>query len=121
MSEHPIVTLVRESLADPARPFCIIAELEAQAGKGDAVAAAIQETRAVALTRAEPGCVTYEIARGTSAPDRFVAFECWRDLAALEAHLLTPHFHAVGAALGGLLAGAPAVRILTPSHDLTPA
>jgi quinol monooxygenase YgiN len=114
MNDHPIVILVRSKLADTSCPFTIIADLEAQTGRGDEVAAAIKETRVLELTRAEPGCVTYDIGRDADSPDQFVAYEGWSDLAALEAHLLTPHFAAVGAALGGLSASAPGVRILTP-------
>jgi quinol monooxygenase YgiN len=116
MTDHPIIALVRGKLTDPSCPFTLIADLEAQAGRGDEVAAAIQQGQAIELTRAEPGCVVYDIGRDTDSPDRFVAYECWRDLAALEAHLLTPHFAAVGNALGSLLAGPPGVRILTPTH-----
>jgi len=119
MPEHPVVTLVRGKLADPSRPFVILAELEAQTGRGDDVSAAIRQTHVVAHTRSETGCLAYDLARDADAPDRFVVYECWRDLAALEAHLSTPHFAAVGEALGELLAGAPVVRILTPVHAAT--
>lgn len=114
MNEHPVLVWVRGKLADPSRPFNIIAELDAQAGRGDEVAAAIAASGAVGLTRLEPGCVAYDLCRDVDAPDRFVVYECWRDLAALESHLATAHFAAVGAALQGLLAGAPAVRVLSP-------
>jgi quinol monooxygenase YgiN len=90
--------------------------VEAQTGRGDDVAAAIEQTRVVELTRSEPGCMAYDISRDTDSPDRFVAYECWRDITALEKHLLTPHFTVVGEALGGLLASAPVVRILTLIH-----
>ena len=116
MNDHPIIALVRGKLADTSRPFTIIADLEAQTGRGDEVVAAIEKTRVVGLTRSESGCVAYDICRDADSPDRFVAYECWRDLAALEEHLGTPHFAAVGGALGGLLAGAPVVRVLTPAH-----
>ena len=115
MNDHPIATLVRGKLADSSCPFTIIVDLEAQTGRGDDVAAAIKQTRVVELTRSEPGCVAYDIGRDADSPDRFVVYECWRDLAALEEHLLTSHFAAAGVALGGLLASAPEVRILTPS------
>jgi len=113
MNEHPVLALIRGKLADPARPFTLLAELEALPGRGAEVAAAIVASRAVALTRAEPGCVAYDLCRDVDAPDRFVACETWRDLDALRAHLAAPHFAAVGAALGGLLAGAPTLRVLT--------
>lgn len=116
MNEHPVVALVRRKLPDTSRPFTIIADLEARTGRGDEVASAIRQTRVVELTRSEPGCVAYDLGRDADSPDRFVAYECWRNLAALEEHLLTPQFAAVGGALGGLLASAPVVRVLTPSH-----
>ena len=115
MSEHPVLALVRGKVADPSRPFTIIADLAAHPGRGDAVAAAVAATGAAGLTRAEPGCVAYDLCRDADAPDRFVAYECWRDLAALDAHLATAHFAAAGAALAGLLAGPPTVRVLTPT------
>lgn len=114
MNDHPVVTLVRAKLSDTSRPFAILADLEARTGRGDDVAAAIRQTRVVELTRSEPGCLVYDIGRDAGAPDRFVAYECWQDLAALQGHLLTKHFAAIGEAIGGLLAGAPVVRVLTP-------
>ena len=114
MGDHPVTALVRSKLPDPGRAFTIIANLAAHPGRGDEVAAAVARSGAVGLTRAEPGCVTYDISRDTDAPDRFVAYEQWRDLAALRAHLETDHFAAVGAALAELLDGAPTVRVLTP-------
>jgi quinol monooxygenase YgiN len=88
--------------------------LAAHPGRGGEVATAIAGTGAVGLTRAEPGCLGYEVSQDSDAPDRFVAYERWQNLAALRAHLGTAHFVAVGAAVGGLLAGAPTVRVLTP-------
>ena len=118
MSEHPVLALIRGKLSDPTRPFTIIADLEAHPGRGDEVAAAIVASRAIGLTRAESGCVAYDLCRDADAPDRFVAYECWRDLNALQKHLATPHFAAVGAALGRLLAGAPMIRVLTSTSGV---
>ena len=115
MSEHPVLAFVRGKVADPSRPFTLIADLEAHPGRGDEVAASIVASGAVGLTRSESGCLAYDVCRDADSPDRFVAYECWRDLSALEVHLATRHFAAVGAALQWLLAGAPAVRVLTPT------
>ena len=114
MEEHPIIAFVSSKVPDPRRPFTIIADLAALSGRGGEVAAAIADSGVVGLTRAEPGCLEYDISRDSETPDRFVAYERWRDVMALRAHLQTPHFAAVGADLGGLLAGAPSVRVLTP-------
>jgi quinol monooxygenase YgiN len=107
--------MIRAKLTDPSKPFVILAELEAQPGQGDALAAAVAATQAVRISQAEPGCLAYDLCRDADAPDRFVMVERWRDLAALAEHLATPHFAAVGAALEGLLAKAPAVRVLVPA------
>lgn len=114
MDEHPVIALVRSKVPAPGQAFSIIADLLAHAGRGDEVAAAVAASGAVGLSRAEPGCLAYDVSRDADEPDRFVAYEQWRDLAALRAHLETAHFAAVGAALEGLLAGAPAIRVLTP-------
>ena len=114
MDEHPVIDLVRSKVPDPGRPFTLIADLTAIPGRGGEVAAAVAGSGAVGLTRVEPGCLWYDISQDLDAPDRFVAYERWRDVAALQSHLATAHFAAVGAALRGLLAGAPIVRVLTP-------
>lgn len=119
MSEHPVLAFVRGKVMDPSRSFTLIADLEAHPGRGDDVAASIVSSGAVGLTRSEPGCVAYDVCRDAESPDRFVAYECWRDLSALEAHLATRHFAAVGAALHGLLAGAPVVRVFTPTSAVS--
>lgn len=114
MDEHPVITFVRSRVPDPGRPFTIIADLTAHPGRGSEVASAIAESGAVGLTRAEAGCLAYDVCQDADTPDRIVVYERWLDLAALGFHLKTAHFAAVGAALGGLLAGAPVVRVLAP-------
>lgn len=47
-----------------------------------------------APTRAEPGCVTYDLYRAPEAPHEFLRFEIWTSAEALEAHKRTPHIRA---------------------------
>jgi quinol monooxygenase YgiN len=117
MNDHPLVALIRAKVKNPSRPFSILAEFEAQPGRGDAVRAAILNSQVVRLTRLEPGCVAYDLYRDADSPDRSVLYERWRDLAALADHLGTAHFAAVGEALAGLLATPPAIRVLTPAGE----
>lgn len=43
-------------------------------------------------TRAEPGCVTYEVARSVDDPTAFLLYEVYRDKEALDAHAASQHF-----------------------------
>ena len=47
-----------------------------------------------APTRAEPGCVVYDLYRSPDAPQEFLRFEIWTSAEALEAHKQTPHIRA---------------------------
>lgn len=40
----------------------------------------------------EPGCLGYQVLRSTDVPDRLFLIETYTDMAALEAHRVTPHF-----------------------------
>jgi quinol monooxygenase YgiN len=58
----------------------------------DAIRAALPEV--IAATRAEEGCEDYGCYEDTQSPGRYVFVERWRDKAALERHLGTPHMAA---------------------------
>jgi len=47
-----------------------------------------------APTRAEPGCVTYDLYQDPAAPHEFLRFETWTSREALEAHKQTPPLRA---------------------------
>jgi quinol monooxygenase YgiN len=47
-------------------------------------------------SRSEPGCVTFDVSRGTEDANAFVLYEEWRDQAALDEHYATPHFATFG-------------------------
>jgi quinol monooxygenase YgiN len=48
----------------------------------------------LAASRAEDGCLTYSYAEDVAEPGLIRVFETWRDRAALDAHLQTPHLAA---------------------------
>lgn len=50
-------------------------------------------------TRAEPGCLVFELAQHKTEPHRFALYEVFRDDAAMQAHAQAPHLQAVMAAL----------------------
>jgi quinol monooxygenase YgiN len=47
-----------------------------------------------APTRAEAGCVSYDLYRSPAAKHEFMRYEIWASLDALEAHKRTPHLRA---------------------------
>jgi quinol monooxygenase YgiN len=47
-----------------------------------------------APTRAEAGCVTYDLYESPGAKHEFMRYEIWASLEALEAHKKTPHLRA---------------------------
>ncbi len=47
-------------------------------------------------SRAEAGCITFDVSRSNDDPNVFVLFEEWRDQAALDEHYKTEHFITFG-------------------------
>jgi len=64
----------------------------------------------VAPTRAEAGCVSYELLQNRADPTDFTFVEEWEGDAALDAHLSTEHIREALSRLPGLLAAEPDIR-----------
>jgi quinol monooxygenase YgiN len=62
-----------------------------------------------AASRGDDGCLHYGYHVEITDPDAFIAVEEWRDMAALEGHLRTPHVARLVAALPEMLEGAPEI------------
>ncbi|MCU1396372.1 MAG: putative monooxygenase [Ilumatobacteraceae bacterium] len=90
----------------------VIALLIAKPGSADQVAKALHDL--VAPTRAEPGCISYELFTSATSDTTFFTVEKWRSQADLDAHMQTPHIHAALAAAGDHLAAAPGIHPLIP-------
>lgn len=56
----------------------------------------------ILATRAEPGCVSYELLADVEDEDAFVLAETWLSQADLDAHTRTPHFREAMAQLESL-------------------
>ena len=77
--------------------FVRIAELEIDPAQADAFANAIREV-GQASVRSEDGCLALYAVAEKQDPGRVRVFEIYRDPAAYQAHLLTPHFEKFRAA-----------------------
>lgn len=79
----------------------VIARVVAKPGREAEVADLLRGM--LAPTHAEPGCLLYELYRSDD-PARFYFYERWESPAALDRHVATPHFQALGARLPDLVA-----------------
>ena len=77
--------------ADSQSRYVRVAELEIDADHIEAFAAALREV-GQASVRSEEGCLALYAVAEKEDPVRVRVFEIYRDPAAYEAHLLTPHF-----------------------------
>jgi len=84
------------------------------AKEGEADAAAEFLRRMIPLSRAEPGCLQYDVYRDLNDPNRFVLLESYVDDAALEAHASSPYFQEL------VIEGARPRLALRERVDLTP-
>ncbi|MFG0276290.1 MAG: putative quinol monooxygenase [Phycisphaerales bacterium] len=92
----------------PESPVIVIARVVALPGKAEDLRAVLESL--VAPTRAEPGCIKYDLVRDRENAGVFTFVEEWTDDAALDRHFQTPHFIAAGERLGPLVAEAPEIR-----------
>jgi quinol monooxygenase YgiN len=76
-----------------ARSVRIIAHVSARSGSEDALKALLLEL--VSPTRAEAGCLRYELLQNHITPTEFVFIEEWESNEALTAHLNSSHLEEV--------------------------
>ncbi len=82
----------------------IVADIHARPGRADDLRAALE--RLIPPTRAEAGCVQYDLHRDDADPGHFLFFEIWETRAHWLAHMATPHIAAHRAATEGAVASA---------------
>lgn len=113
--ENPIVTQVKGKLKDTGKPFTMLVRLQLKDGGQEKFEAAF--AKAIGPSRKEKGCRAYDLNRDADNATRYVVYERWQNLAALEEHMRTPHFAALIGEVGDLLAGPPEVRVLLPAGE----
>src|SRR5579884_2074147 len=83
--ENPVIPFVKSRLKNPENPFTLIVRVQVKEGAGKQFEAAF--AKAITATRKEKGNLAYDLNRDTQEPSRYLVYERWKDLAALEAHL----------------------------------
>jgi quinol monooxygenase YgiN len=109
---NPLVAQVRSAVKDPGKPFILVIRFQAKEGAGPKLEAAF--ARAVALSRREKGCLAYDLSRDAQEPTRYVIYERWQDVAALEAHQNAAHIAALRLEISDLRTGPPEAQVLLP-------
>jgi quinol monooxygenase YgiN len=90
-------------------PIKVVAFITVKPGADEAFAVAARTL--VAGSRAEPGVLAYDLWREQQGDRRFVFNELYVDQAAVEAHMASTHFKAMGEASRDLAAAAPVIVI----------
>ena len=106
---HPIVAQARAELKDPAKPFTLSVRLTLMDGKAEPFEAAF--AKAAKLAREEKGCLAYEMNRDAKGTAKYLVYEKWENLAALEAHIKSEHFQALAGEVHEMLDGPPEVEV----------
>lgn len=84
------------------QPLTVVARLRAKPGQEAELRHQLQ--RLVTPTRAEAGCVIYELSESKNEPGHFLFYEVWKSDADLDQHFQTAHMKAIGKVLPQLLA-----------------
>ena len=88
----------------------LIARIDAKPGQEQLLADALSEL--AGPSRAEAGCVQYDVCRSRENPGALIVLEEWESQAALDAHMETPHFTAFLAKVGDAIAGEPDLEFI---------
>lgn len=86
----------------------VVARIIAKPGSVDVVREGL--TSLLEPTRAEAGCILYELMQNDADPTDFTFYEEWTNSAALDAHARSHHLTSTFARLDGHLAAPPDVR-----------
>jgi quinol monooxygenase YgiN len=87
----------------------ISAAFRARPGKETELREALKALQAP--TRAEPGCLTYDLHQAVGDPARLLMFETWEGQSAIDGHMKSPHVRKFIPHVDGLCAEAPQIVI----------
>ena len=93
----------------------VVAKVRAKPGFEEAVLAEL--TALVAPTRAEEGCINYDLHRSQTEPAVFLFYENWTTREALDKHSKSPHLTAWGAKQAEMLVHGVEVNLFDMVSD----
>jgi quinol monooxygenase YgiN len=111
-STSAIISKFRSDLGKRTGPFGLLVRFQVRSGAEAQVQDHFDEVRPRTLR--DPGCIAFEMSRHATDPCRFVVYEKWSDLGALDVHLRTPHASKLRHAFNQLIDGLPEFSVLLP-------
>lgn len=109
MPEHPILTAVKSQVKDINLPFMMAVHVTIKPGTSAPFEKAFSEC--IPLTRKEKGCIAYDLNRSCEEPTKYINYERWATVAALDSHLNAPHTVKLLSTIGPLVEGSPVVKV----------
>ena len=70
----------------------------------------------VKRSRGEPGCISHSVQRDVENPNRFIFFEQWQDMHALQTHFAVPESQGFVTSVTELAVSAPEIKIFDSSQ-----
>ncbi len=109
MPEHPILTTVKSQVKDVNLPFMMSVHVTIKPGTSAPFEKAFAEC--IPLTRKENGCIAYDFNRSCEEPAKYINYERWASVAALDAHLNATHTVKLLATIAPYVEGSPVIKV----------
>ena len=105
---NPFVDAAKANVADPKKPFTMVVIIQVKEGQGKAFEDLMKPC--IAATRKEKGCIAYDLNRDPKEATKYLVYERWQSIAALEYHTQTEHIKTLFGKIGDVVAGPPDVK-----------
>ncbi len=109
MPEHPILTAVKSQVKDVNLPFNMSVHVTIKPGTSTPFEKAFAEC--IPLTRKETGCIAYDLNRSYEEPTKYINYERWASVAALDAHLRASHTVKLLTTIAPYVDGSPVIKV----------
>lgn len=107
--EHPILTAVKAKVQDQYIPFNMMVHATIKPEHREKFEAAFEEC--ITATRKEEGCIAYDLNRSTEDGSKYINYERWVSVPALDAHLKAAHTVKLLATIAPFMAGPPDIKV----------
>jgi quinol monooxygenase YgiN len=109
MPDHPILAAVKSQVKDNSLPFMMAVHVTIKPGSSTPFEAAF--TECIKLTRQEKGCIAYDLNRSCEEPTKYINYERWVSVAALDAHLNAAHTVKLLTTIAPYIDGSPVIKV----------